>query len=190
MVEMRAAAKEIETRTKERVNFRFYGGGVQGNDKQVQRKMRIGQIHGATFTSGALSRFAPDLELYALPLVFNNMEEVRYVRERMDRQLRNLLEQNGQINFGIAGAGISYLMSNKPLRSLSDMAGQKTWVQEGDQISYATLRAFVVCHNHSRSSRLLGEVLDADPVQAGLTLFNTLAQRDAKALLASADDYF
>ena len=38
--------------------------------------------------------------------------------------------------------------------------------------------------------RLLGEVLDAEPVHAGLTLFNTLAQRDAKALLASADDYF
>ena len=38
--------------------------------------------------------------------------------------------------------------------------------------------------------RLLGEVLGANPVHAGLTLFNTLAQRDAKALLASADDYF
>jgi len=141
MVEMRAAAKEIEARTEERVNFRFYGGGVQGNDRQIQRKMRIGQIHGATFTSGALSRFVPDLELYALPLVFNNMEEVLYVRERMDRHLRDLLEQNGQVNFGIAGAGTSYLMSNKPLRSLSDMAGQKTWVQEGDHISYATFKA-------------------------------------------------
>ncbi len=38
--------------------------------------------------------------------------------------------------------------------------------------------------------RLLGEVLAANPVHAGLTLFNTLAQRDAKKLLASADDYF
>jgi len=38
--------------------------------------------------------------------------------------------------------------------------------------------------------RLLGEVLAADPVQPGLTLFNTLAQDEAKELLASADDYF
>jgi ribosomal protein S7 len=38
--------------------------------------------------------------------------------------------------------------------------------------------------------RLLNEVLAADPVQRGYTLFNTLAQEKAKNLLASADDYF
>jgi hypothetical protein len=38
--------------------------------------------------------------------------------------------------------------------------------------------------------RLLEEVLAADPEQPGLTLFNTLAQDDAKDLLGSADDYF
>lgn len=38
--------------------------------------------------------------------------------------------------------------------------------------------------------RLLREVLSADPQQPELTLFNVLAQRDARALLDSADDYF
>lgn len=38
--------------------------------------------------------------------------------------------------------------------------------------------------------RLLGEVLDADPHASGLTLTNVLAQADARALLADADDYF
>ncbi|MDY0269419.1 TRAP transporter TatT component family protein [Trichloromonas sp.] len=38
--------------------------------------------------------------------------------------------------------------------------------------------------------RLLLEVLAADPVAEGLTLFNVLAQEEARALLASADDYF
>jgi len=37
---------------------------------------------------------------------------------------------------------------------------------------------------------ILTEVLEADPVQPGLTLFNTLAQDDARAMLESADDYF
>jgi len=37
---------------------------------------------------------------------------------------------------------------------------------------------------------LLKQVLEADPVQPGYTLFNTLAQDEAKELLASADDYF
>jgi tetratricopeptide (TPR) repeat protein len=38
--------------------------------------------------------------------------------------------------------------------------------------------------------RLLDEVMEADPHQQGYTLFNTLAQREARALLDSADDYF
>lgn len=37
---------------------------------------------------------------------------------------------------------------------------------------------------------LLEEVISADPRAPGLTLANVLAQRDAEALLASADDYF
>ena len=48
---MRAGAAEIGERTEGRVKFKFYGGGVQGNDNQVLRKMRIGQLHGGAFTS-------------------------------------------------------------------------------------------------------------------------------------------
>ncbi|NND45887.1 MAG: TRAP transporter substrate-binding protein DctP [Xanthomonadales bacterium] len=141
MNEMRAGAQEIEERTGGRVNFRFYGGGVQGNDNQVRRKMRIGQLHGATFTSGALGEFAKEAELYALPLTFRSMDEVRHVREHMDDKLRTALEAAGAVNFGIAGAGQSYLMSNRPVATLADMQGQRTWVQEGDEIAYAAFKA-------------------------------------------------
>ena len=38
--------------------------------------------------------------------------------------------------------------------------------------------------------RLLNDVMSAEPIQDGYTLFNTLAQRDAQELLDAADDYF
>ena len=60
MKDMRAGAEEISERTEGRVKFKFYGGGVQGNDKQVLRKMRIGQLHGSTFTSSSLGEFPRD----------------------------------------------------------------------------------------------------------------------------------
>ena len=141
MNEMRAGAQEITQRTDGRVSFRFYGGGVQGNDNQVRRKMRISQLHGATFTSGALGQFAPNAELYSLPLTFRDMDEVRYVRARMDATLRAALEDAGAVNFGIAGAGRGYLMSNRPVATLEDLAGQRTWVQEGDEIAYAAFKS-------------------------------------------------
>lgn len=38
--------------------------------------------------------------------------------------------------------------------------------------------------------RLLNDVMSAEPKQDGYTLFNTLAQREARELLDAADDYF
>src|SRR3990172_10294615 len=71
MNDMRAGADEIQQRSNGRVAFKFYGGGVQGNDKQVQRKMRSGQLHGGAFTSGSMSNFQRNADLYALPMMFN-----------------------------------------------------------------------------------------------------------------------
>ncbi len=51
--------------------------------------------------------------------------------------------------------------------------------------SYARL-----VYDRELHDRLLNEVLAADPRSPGLTLTNTLAQRQARELLASADQYF
>jgi len=144
MNDMRSGAEAIEQHTQGRVKFKFYGGGVQGNDKQVQRKMRTGQLSGGAFTSGGLNMFQKDADIFSLPLLFKSLEEARYVRERMEPDLRRMLEDAGYVNFGFAAAGFAYLMSNKPLKTLSDLDGQKVWVPEGDQPSFAALRALGV----------------------------------------------
>jgi TRAP-type C4-dicarboxylate transport system substrate-binding protein len=141
---MRAGAKEIGQRTEGRVKFKFYGGGVQGNDKQVLRKMRIGQLHGGAFTSNALVEFQKDAVLYGMPMLFDNLEEVRFVRDRMDDKLRTLLEQAGYVNFGFASGGFAHIMSNRPIANLEDMQGLKVWVPDGDRISYDAVKALGV----------------------------------------------
>ncbi len=57
------------------------------------------------------------------------------------------------------------------------------------KVNYARYYARTL-YNRELHDRLLGDVLAADPVEPGLTLFNTLAQDDARELLASAEDYF
>ncbi len=141
MKDMRAGAAEILKRTDGRVVFKFYGGGVQGSDKQVQRKMRTGQLHGGAFTSGSMFNFQKNADLYALPLMFNDADEVAFVRSRLDPKLRQGLEDAGYVTFGFAGAGFAYMMSNRPLQTLADLSGQKVWTPEGDKISYAALQA-------------------------------------------------
>jgi len=144
MKDMRAGAKAIEENTDGRVRFKFYGGGVQGNDKQVQRKMRTGQLHGGAFTSGAMNKFQKDADLFSMPMVFDTVEEVRYVRKAMDMDIRQRLEDAGYVNFGFAGAGFAFMMSNRPLVTLADLKGRKVWIPEGDPIGFAALQSLGV----------------------------------------------
>jgi TRAP transporter T-component len=57
------------------------------------------------------------------------------------------------------------------------------------KVEYARNYARLV-YDRELHDRLLNEVISAAPRQPGLTLVNTLAQQQAKALLASANDYF
>ncbi|MDH3695400.1 MAG: TRAP transporter substrate-binding protein DctP [Gammaproteobacteria bacterium] len=141
MKNMRAGAKEIKERTDGRVTIKLYGGGVMGNDKKVLRKIRIGQLHGGAFTASGLSSRYKNLNLYSLPLVFESLDQVDYVRERMDEKLRQGLEDAGFVSFGFAEGGFAMLMSNQPVRSLADLKNQKIWVPEGDEISYSAMEA-------------------------------------------------
>ncbi|MEJ8566593.1 TRAP transporter TatT component family protein [Elongatibacter sediminis] len=59
----------------------------------------------------------------------------------------------------------------------------------GIQVDYARYYARTL-YERELHDRLLQDVVAADPVARGLTLFNTLAQDEARELLDSADAYF
>ncbi len=141
MKEMRVGAKEIEERTGGRVTLKFYGGGVMGNDKKVLRKMRIGQLHGGSFTPSGLVERCPDLNLYGMPLVFDSLDEVSYVRSRFDDRLMKSLEDAGLVGFGLAGGGFAMIMSNTPVANRDDLQGRKVWVPEGDTWTLSAMQA-------------------------------------------------
>lgn len=141
MEAMRAGAKEIKERTEGRVIIKLYGGGTQGSDKTVLRLMRVGKLQGATFTgSGLIDRF-PTIQLYSLPMVFKSLDEVDYVRERMDDTLMEEMRLVGLIGFGIAEGGFARMMSSSPVREPADLSGKKVWVPEGDTSSHDAMKA-------------------------------------------------
>ncbi|MBW2186381.1 MAG: TRAP transporter substrate-binding protein DctP [Deltaproteobacteria bacterium] len=83
MQQMRAAGLTIKEQTAGRVQLKYYGGGVMGNEKSVLRKMRVGQLHGGAFTGGGLSQISPDMLLYGLPLLTESDAEMNLLREKM-----------------------------------------------------------------------------------------------------------
>lgn len=141
MKDMRASAKEIKERTDGRVQIKYYGGGVMGNDQKVLSRIRIGSLQGGAFTPTALAGQYSDLNLYGLPMVFDSEEEATYVRSRLDATLSQGLEKAGYVNFGFAAGGFAVLMSNTPIDSLDDLKGKKVWIPEGDDISRRAMEA-------------------------------------------------
>ena len=135
MKEMREGAKEVSERTDGRVKFKFYPGGVMGNDRSMLRKMRVGQLHGAALTTSGLAEVYRDSWIYTLPLLFRNYQEVDYVRERVDPLIGKGLEQHGSVTLGIGEGGFAYMMCDEPLYTVDDLKGKKVWIPEGDVIA-------------------------------------------------------
>jgi TRAP-type C4-dicarboxylate transport system substrate-binding protein len=162
MKEMRAGAEEIKKRTGGRVEFRFYPGGIMGNDRSVLRKMRVGQLHGGALTGGGVAMIYPEAQVYTIPFIFRDYAEVDYARQLMDPVLLAGLKEKGYISFGISEGGFAYLMSNSPVGGVDDLKGLKVWVPEGDEISRTAFEASGV----SPISLPLTDVLTA--LQTGL----------------------
>jgi TRAP-type C4-dicarboxylate transport system substrate-binding protein len=141
MQQMRGGAEEIKTRTGGRVVLKFYPGGVMGNDAQVLRKVRIGQLQGGAFTAGGLAERYNALNLYGIPLLFRSLDEVDAVRAKLDPKLSAGLEQAGFVSLGFSEGGFANLLSNEPIHSVEEMKRKKVWVPEGDQISFLAMEA-------------------------------------------------
>jgi len=134
MQAMRQGGKEIETLTEGRVKFKFYPGGVMGNDASVMRKMRIGQLHGGAFTSGTMAELYSDAQIYSLPFLVKSKAEVDYLRSKFDAEIFAGLEQAGLVPMGLATGGFAYIMSQAPISSLADIQGKKLWLPQGDKL--------------------------------------------------------
>ena len=134
MKSMREGAKEVEERTSGRVKFKFYPGGVMGNDANVLRKMRVGQLNGGAITIGSIADRAPDVTVYGLPFLFDSLDEAEKIREQSDDMLIKLIEKNGYVSLGIAQGGYSYLMSREPVNGFADLRQQKSWVPENSEV--------------------------------------------------------
>lgn len=139
---LRKHGASIEQRTGGEVKFKFYPGGVMGDDKAVMRKMRVGQLHGAVITAGGLAQTYPDIVLYNLPMVFRNDDEVDYVRTRLDRELMAGLRERKFVGFGLAEVGFAYPMSQEPAIKLSEVRSLKVWTPDNDPASLRAFEAF------------------------------------------------
>ena len=124
-----------------RVGFKMYPGAVQGDEKDVLRKIRNGQIHSAGVTGIGLTEIAPKTRVLDSPFLFESYDEVDQVYQVYDKEFTQAVDDGGYILLGWAEVGFVYVFTNKPVANQRDMKGVKMWEWEGDPVADASFKA-------------------------------------------------
>lgn len=142
MKTMETIDTELRAKTDNRLGFKFYTGGVQGDEKDVLRKIRNGQLHAGGFTGFGLGAVVPEVRVQELPFLFHNLDELDYLREQTDPYFEKLFDDAGYVLLGWTDVGFIYLMSKNPIRTPEDMQSARMWVWSGDPLAELFFRAF------------------------------------------------
>ena len=135
---MRMLEKELESATGGEVGFKFYPGGVSGDEIDVIRKMRIGQVHAAGFTGVGLGEILPEVRVLDLPFLFRNDKEIEHIYEKMNDYFAARFEEKGYVLLGWVPVGWVHFFSSEPITSVASLRPQKAWMWEGDPLVQAT----------------------------------------------------
>jgi TRAP-type C4-dicarboxylate transport system substrate-binding protein len=130
--------------TEGRVSIRLYAGGVAGDEVDVVRKMRVGQLQGAAITSVGLSEIQQQLMVLQAPGLFRNWEELDHARAQLSERFQGLLREKGFEVVMWGDAGFNRFFSNKRITSPADMQGTKPWCWTQDGVYQAYFGALGV----------------------------------------------
>ena len=121
---------EVKDKTQNGVRFKIYPGGVLGGEKDMIRKMHVGQIQGAVLTSAGLSSIFSEMDVFQIPFLFESYDEVDYVLKKMHGFFKTRFEEKGYILPSWSEGGFVRLMSTTPMASLENLRKAKVWTWE------------------------------------------------------------
>ena len=139
--QMRAYDAALRKESGGRLGFKIYAGGVQGEDKDVMRKIRLGQLQSAGITGVGVGEISGKLRILDAPFLFENYDEVDYLHKVFDPEFDQAFRENNFVLLGWAEVGFVYVFTNTPVKAVSDMKGVKMWMWEGDPIAEASFKA-------------------------------------------------
>jgi len=141
---MREFDKQVREESGGKLGFRIYPGGSQGDERDVLRRIRTGQLHGAGFTGVGMGEIYSSVRILDSPFLFRSYDEVDLIYEKFGEDFREGFYDNGYVLLGWAEVGFVYLFSNVPVERPKDLRGVRMWMWEGDPVAEATFKAMNV----------------------------------------------
>jgi TRAP-type C4-dicarboxylate transport system substrate-binding protein len=123
-----------------RLGFKIYAGGVQGDEKSILRKIRVGQLHSGGFTGVGMGEIAPKVRILDSPFLVRNVEEIDMLYKDFGREFEQAFEESGYVLLGWAEVGLVHVFTSVPIYKKEDLRGIKMWTWEGDPIAETAFR--------------------------------------------------
>lgn len=136
----------IQKRTNGRMKNILYLGGVMGDEPDMIRKMKLGQIQIGAFTFSGVHTFFPFLGALELPFLVESPEEYDYVLDKAKPTLTRLLREKGYEPLFFSEQGQLNIISAGPIRAPEDLKKHKCWVWEDEPLQTAIYKALGVDH--------------------------------------------
>lgn len=110
-----------------RIRLKIYAGTL-GDEDDLVRRIRIGQIDAATISTAGLSVIDDAGQALAIPLAFRSYDELDYVLERMAPVLEQALLEKGMVVLNWGDAGWVHFFTRAPVRRPADLKQEKLFV--------------------------------------------------------------
>ncbi len=114
------------------MDLKIYPGGIVGDESDMIRKMRIGQLTAAGLSGVGLLRIYPDIVTVQLPLFIRSNDELAYVLDKMKPVFAKELERRGFKVIIWSFVGWVHFFSKSPVVTPDDLKKQKMFVWAGD----------------------------------------------------------
>lgn len=123
-----------------KVLVRIYAGGVAGDEPDMLRKMRIGQLNAAALTSVGLISVVPDIEALTFPMEVRTDDEMDFVLDQVGPTIERQLEQKGYKVLTWSTAGWVQFFSKRKVVTPQDLRQHKLFFWGSDTVYTALLK--------------------------------------------------
>lgn len=129
---LKQMAEEWKQATGGRITVTVYGGGSQGDEPTVLRKMRLDALQAAAFTAVGLGSIDASFNVFDIPFFFESYDELNYVTEKLTPVIRKKIEPKGFILLNWGGGGWTQVFTKKPVHTVDDLKQIKLYTSAGN----------------------------------------------------------
>lgn len=134
-------AGKVDKESQGRLKFKFYPGGVSGDEPDMLRKIRFGQLNGAAMTGHGIGYIYSPARVLEIPFLFRTYDEVDYVRAKLMPEIRAGFRKNDFELLGWMEVGFIRFFSRTPIHSLEELKKRRIWLWQGDPLGIAVFSA-------------------------------------------------